>query len=93
MLVVKLALAGASVVTLHARHVAQNRRRSGPAKLSWVAASREALEDAGFGDLVSVVSNGNVREYACCARNLSDTGAAGLMIGEALLGNPTSVVL
>ncbi|KAG8999867.1 hypothetical protein FRB94_005860 [Tulasnella sp. JGI-2019a] len=88
-LAVRLARAGASVVALHARHVAAKRRRQGAAKLEWVAEIRKAIEDAGLASQTKVLSNGNVRNYTDCVENLRSTGAAGLMIGEALLGDPT----
>ncbi|KAH7107713.1 FMN-linked oxidoreductase [Auriculariales sp. MPI-PUGE-AT-0066] len=86
-LAVRLAKAGASVIALHARHVSARRRRHGLAELQWVAAVREALENEGISG-TSVVSNGNVRTLSDCKTNLEFTGAAGVMVGEALLGNP-----
>jgi len=86
-LAVRLARAGASVIALHARHVSAKRRRHGPAELQWVSAIREALVAEGI-STTSVVSNGNVRTLMDCNTNLASTGAAGVMVGETLLGNP-----
>ncbi|KZV85112.1 FMN-linked oxidoreductase [Exidia glandulosa HHB12029] len=86
-LAVRLARAGASVIALHARHVSARRRRHGPAELEWVTAIREALAVEGC-EHTSVLSNGNVRTLADCHANLTKTGAAGVMVGGALLGNP-----
>ena len=87
-LAVLLARAGASVVTLHARHVASRHRRKGAAELKWVQAVKSAiLEESGLEDVV-VLSNGNVRTHKDCEKNLRETGADGVMVGEALLGNP-----
>jgi len=73
------------VIALHARHVSSERRRQGTAHLQWVSSLRLALERAGLSDQTRVISNGNVNCYHDCAKNLQLTGAAGLMIGEALL--------
>lgn len=86
-LAVRLARAGASVIALHARHVSARRRRHGPAELEWVTAIREAIAREGCAG-TRVLSNGNVRTLADCQENLETTGAAGVMVGEALLGNP-----
>ncbi|KAG8892524.1 hypothetical protein FRB99_002654 [Tulasnella sp. 403] len=84
----KLAGAGASVIAIHARHVAINHRRAGPAHLQWVARVVSDLSQSGLGSDTAVVSNGNVDVYVDCQQNLELTGAAGLMIGEALLKHP-----
>ncbi|EJD53298.1 FMN-linked oxidoreductase [Auricularia subglabra TFB-10046 SS5] len=89
-LAVRLARAGASVIALHARHVSARRRRHGPAELEWVTAIREALAREGC-EGTHVISNGNVRTLADCHVNLKSTGAAGVMVGESLLGNPRYV--
>jgi len=73
--------AGASRVTLHARHVSARRRRQGAADLDAVRDLKATLG-------IPVVSNGNVRTYADVVRNGAYTHADGLMVGEALLGNP-----
>lgn len=93
MLAMRLAQAGASVVTLHARHVAPNRRRAHAAQLAYVAAVRHALDGAGLhatcaGGHCRVLSNGNVRSYDDVLRNLHDTRADGVMVGEPLLLQP-----
>lgn len=88
-LAVKLAQSGASVIALHARHVAIRRRRGGPAQLDWVAEVIAALKAEGLDSKTKVISNGNVRVFEDCENNLKMTGAEGLMIGEALLENPT----
>ncbi|KAI3626364.1 hypothetical protein CBS9595_001725 [Malassezia furfur] len=92
-LAVRLARAGASVVTLHARHVAIHRRRAHAAKLEYVAQVRTALDDAQLhasqpGGHCRLLSNGNVRTFDDITRNLHDTGADGVMVGEPLLDRP-----
>lgn len=78
----RLALAGSSWVTLHARFGASTRkRRHGPADLDQVKLLKEGLE-------VPVISNGNVRSHEDVVRNLEFTGANGIMVGGTLLGNP-----
>lgn len=76
------------MVTLHARHVASRHRRKGAADLKWVQAIKSAIaEESGLEDVV-LLSNGNIRTHEDCERNLRETGADGVMVGEALLGNP-----
>lgn len=92
-LAVRLAEAGAQVITLHARHVAPNRRRAGPAKLAFVREVVEALEAhtlhvSQSGGRTAVLSNGNVRCTSDIAANLAFTRADGIMIGEPLLMHP-----
>lgn len=78
----RLALAGSSWITLHARFGASTRkRRHGPADLNQVRLLREGLQ-------VPVISNGNVRTHEDTVRNLEFTRADGIMVGETLLGNP-----
>lgn len=78
----RLALAGSSWVTLHARFGASTRkRRHGPADLGQVKLLKEGLQ-------VPVISNGNVRTYEDVVRNQEFTRADGIMVGETLLGNP-----
>ena len=78
----RLALAGSSWITLHARFGASTRkRRHGPADLSQVKLLKEGLQ-------VPVVSNGNVRAYEDVVQNCEFTRADGIMVGETLLGNP-----
>ncbi|KAG9313466.1 FMN-linked oxidoreductase [Chiua virens] len=73
--------AGASWVTLHARHVSAKRRRQGAADLDAIRALKEALS-------IPVVSNGNVRMFSDVTHNAGYTHADGVMVGETLLGNP-----
>lgn len=87
-LAVLLARAGASVVTLPARHVASRHRRTGAAELRWVQAVKFAMLEEPELEGVVVLSNGNVRTHEDCEKNLKETGADGVMVGEALLGNP-----
>lgn len=89
----RLARAGASVVTLHARHVAISRRRANAAKLEYVAEVRDALDAAGLhaaqpGGHCRVLSNGNVRGWDDVVHNLASTRADGVMVGEPLLEQP-----
>ncbi|VDB91252.1 unnamed protein product [Peniophora sp. CBMAI 1063] len=77
----RLVKAGASVVALHARHVSARRRRQGPAQLEVVRVLAQELD-------VPVISNGNVLTPEDVAANREYTGAAGIMVGETLLGNP-----
>lgn len=81
----RLALAGSSVITLHARHVAPNRRRAGMAKLEHVRGLVDAL---GAERRTRVLSNGNVRSWADIPTNMAYTHADGVMVGEPLLLNP-----
>lgn len=92
-LAVRLARAGARVITLHARHVAPNRRRAGAAKLEYVhqlvdALHAHQLHASQPGGHTVVVSNGNVRNPNDVVTNLADTRADGIMIGEPLLVRP-----
>ena len=78
----RLALAGSSWITLHARFGASTRkRRHGPADLGQVKLLKEGLQ-------VPVISNGNVRTHGDVVQNLEFTCADGVMVGETLLGNP-----
>ena len=76
--------AGASWLTLHARHVSAKRRRQGAADLDAVRAMKQALS-------IPIVSNGNVRTFGDVRANLEYTQADGAMVGETLLGNPMFV--
>ncbi|KAF8137446.1 FMN-linked oxidoreductase [Boletus edulis] len=73
--------AGASWVTLHARHVSATRRRQGAADLDAIRELKHALA-------IPVISNGNVRTFSDVQQNLAYTCADGVMVGETLLGNP-----
>lgn len=92
-LAVRLAQAGAQVITLHARHVAPNRRRAGAAKLEYVrdlvdALHAHELHASQPGGRTAVISNGNVQTADDIAANLAYTRADGIMIGEPLLVRP-----
>ncbi len=80
----RLAAAGASWITLHARHVSARRRRQGAADLEQVRVLKERVG-------VPVVSNGNVRTWEDVCENRRMTGADGIMVGETLLANPWCV--
>ena len=85
-LALQLAKQGASVVTLHARHVSARRRRKGPADLDAV---KQLVQFLNRDDVCTrVITNGNVRNFQDVIRNIDSTGASGAMVGEALLINP-----
>ncbi|KAK7248774.1 tRNA-dihydrouridine synthase [Aureococcus anophagefferens] len=71
-----LVAAGARLVALHAR----TRGR---------VDARRARATASGADLAVVLSNGNVRSSADVAANLAATGAAGVMVAEQLLRDPS----
>lgn len=74
--------AGCSLIAIHGRtrgSVVQ--RRMGPADLHIIRSVRESLS-------IPVLSNGNVYDAKDVKNNLDFTGAAGIMVGEALLANP-----
>ncbi|PCH35128.1 FMN-linked oxidoreductase [Wolfiporia cocos MD-104 SS10] len=77
----RLEHAGASWITLHARHVSARRRRQGLADLEQVKRLKSHLS-------IPVVSNGNVRTWEDVEANRAFTGADGIMVGESLLENP-----
>ncbi|KAI0628452.1 FMN-linked oxidoreductase [Trametes polyzona] len=77
----RLEAAGASWLTLHARHVSARRRRQGAADLAQVRVLKSRVR-------IPVVSNGNVRTWEDVQRNRAETGADGVMVGETLLANP-----
>ncbi|KAI0333200.1 FMN-linked oxidoreductase [Cubamyces sp. BRFM 1775] len=77
----RLEAAGASWLTLHARHVSARRRRQGAADLVQVKTLKQRVR-------IPVVSNGNVRTWDDVVRNREETGADGVMVGETLLANP-----
>jgi tRNA-dihydrouridine synthase 1 len=85
-LCLRVAKQGASVVTLHARHVSARRRRKGPADLDRVKELVELFRKEGLS--TRIISNGNVRRADDLAANIEATGAAGIMVGEPLLENP-----
>ncbi len=82
----RIEAAGASWLTLHARHVSARRRRQGAADLSQI---KELKSRVG----VPVVSNGNVKTWEDVVANRAQTGADGVMVGETLLANPWYVHL
>ncbi|ETW77906.1 hypothetical protein HETIRDRAFT_157361 [Heterobasidion irregulare TC 32-1] len=90
----RLEAAGAAWLTLHARYPSARRRRHAAADLDQVRALKFGPERAGAGDgggggvRIPVVSNGNVRTWADVVANKAQTGADGIMVGEALLANP-----
>ena len=81
----QLALAGASLIAIHARQRGRvEQRRDGAADLSLVRHCVAALHHLP----VAVVTNGNVRAHSDVAHNLRYTAAHGLMCAEALAANP-----
>ena len=87
-LVTDLRDAGAQVVAIHGRRRATWHRegpgaRDGPADLGAIRAVVDAV-----GDSVVVVTNGNVRDARDVPANLAATGAASIMVAEALLDDP-----
>jgi tRNA-dihydrouridine synthase 1 len=77
--------AGCKLLAVHGRQRGrpeQRQRRKGPADLEAIAAIKQAV-------FCPVLSNGNVRERRDLLVNLQSTGADGLMVGEALLNDPT----
>lgn len=83
----RLAAAGSSWITLHARHVNAKRRRAGAADLNAVKILKDTLVAEGFPN-VPVISNGNVGTWEHILENRKETGADGIMVGEILLDNP-----
>ncbi|EGG00933.1 uncharacterized protein MELLADRAFT_39468 [Melampsora larici-populina 98AG31] len=73
--------AGASWITLHPRFISCRRRRKGSPFLRFVKELKQAVK-------IPVISNGGVRSYSDFEKNLNETGADGLMVGEPLLTNP-----
>ncbi|KAH9807897.1 hypothetical protein DFH28DRAFT_1001036 [Melampsora americana] len=73
--------AGASWITLHPRFISCRRRRKGSPFLEFVKELKQAVN-------IPVISNGGVRSYVDLEKNLNETGADGLMVGEPLLTNP-----
>lgn len=77
--------AGCRLLAVHGRQRGrpeQRQRRKGPADLEAIAAIKRAVS-------CPVLSNGNVRERRDLLANMQTTGADGLMVGEALLNDPT----
>ncbi|KDQ10199.1 hypothetical protein BOTBODRAFT_640622 [Botryobasidium botryosum FD-172 SS1] len=86
-LAVRLARAGASVDTLHARHVAARRRGKGPAELHWAGEVKRGLMERGFAH-VKVLSNDNIRTQVDREADREMAWVDGVMVGEAISGNP-----
>lgn len=82
---------GPNSTYLHARHISIARTRAGPADHSWVQRVKDELVAEGLAD-VRVISNGNVRCYEDAIVNKEISGIDGVMVGEALLGNPRCVI-
>jgi len=81
----QLALAGASLIAIHARQRGRvDQRRDGAADLSIVQHCTAALQHFP----VTVVTNGNVRSHTDIAHNLHYTAAHGIMCAEPLAHNP-----
>jgi len=78
-LAVSLAAAGAQLVTVHGR--TRQQRYAGAVDLQTIAAVKAAVE-------VPVVANGDIVDRSSMARAFAETGADGVMIGRAALGNP-----
>lgn len=77
--------AGCKLLAVHGRQrgrPGQRQRRKGPADLKAIAAIKRAVS-------CPVLSNGNVRERRDLLLNMQTTGADGVMVGEALLNDPT----
>ena len=77
--------AGCKLLAVHGRQrgrPGQRQRRKGPADLEAIAAIKRAVS-------CPVLSNGNVREHRDLLANMQSTGADGIMVGEALLNDPT----
>ena len=81
----QLALAGASLIAIHARQRGRvDQRRDGAADLSIVRHCTAALQHLP----VSIITNGNVRAHGDIAHNMHYTCAHGIMCAEPLAHNP-----
>ena len=81
----QLALAGASLIAIHARQRGRvDQRRDGAADLSIVRHCTAAL----YHVPVTLLTNGNVRSHSDIARNIHYTRTHGLMCAEPLAHNP-----
>ena len=81
----QLALAGASLITIHARRRGRvDQRRDGAADLSIVRHCTAALQHFP----VTIITNGNVRSHSDITHNMQYTGAHGIMCAEPLAHNP-----
>lgn len=82
-----LADAGAALVAIHGRtRGSEDKRRDGAADLDAVAAVVDSLKQRTVP--IPCLSNGNVRGPSDVESNLLKTGAAGIMVAEALLKDP-----
>jgi len=85
----QLAMAGASLIAIHARHRVNlvgrtgAGARDGPALLDQV---KYIKENIGFS--IPIISNGNIITLEDAERNLEYTGADGVMSAEGILDNP-----
>ena len=80
----QLQAAGCNLLAVHGRFAGagtERRRRSGAADLHAIKCVKEAVS-------IPVLSNGNVKVYDDVLKHLKFTGADGVMVGEAVLGNP-----
>jgi nifR3 family TIM-barrel protein len=71
--------AGIAAVTLHARTAKQFYK--GSADWSHIAALKRALD-------IPVIGNGDLADAATALRKMRESGADGIMLGRAVLGNP-----
>ena len=71
--------AGVSAVTVHAR--SKEARHAGPADLEALASVVSAVK-------VPVIGNGGIRHQADAEKMREATGCAGVMVGQAAMGNP-----
>lgn len=85
-----LADAGVDMVTVHGRTAAM--MYSGEADRDCIRAVARALQADGHGpdskDCLPVIANGDIRSRSDLCTVLRETGAQGVMIGRAALGNP-----
>lgn len=83
----RCAALGVLRVCVHGRTLSQKYR--GQADWQAIAQVVEALRNAGpDGEMIPVVANGDIVDAESAASCLQVTGAAGLMIGRAAIGNP-----
>jgi tRNA-dihydrouridine synthase B len=78
-LAARLVAAGAAAITVHGRTRMQ--RYQGRSDCGIIARVKQAVA-------VPVIANGDIVDERSCARVLGQTGADGVMIGRAALGNP-----
>ncbi|HHX37286.1 MAG TPA: tRNA dihydrouridine synthase DusB [Clostridiaceae bacterium] len=80
----RLAEAGADLLTLHGRTTAQ--MYSGAADWQSIKATAQALNEHGID--IPLIANGDVDSAAAVSAVIRETGAAGVMIGRAAQGKP-----